>query len=961
MTQWLLLVGLIVLALGLLMWLSGSTKENFALMDLNTAQAQRQMLQWEGERRYNNLARVQSPAVKLDPDMVDAAIRQAIPVATSNTAGLLTILNAAKHGPLDNGANKQGSLLEQTGVVMDKVNFCESITTANCDLLADPRAAECGFCHRDGLDSKGKAHRGGMYISTDDQIRANMASNANGAPAVYQPTVGSCKPENFTLTPENCKAREAHLQCQSTGAPTSTNQCAQCYGSAPVNATGLLVVGAKPRRYNPILYVSHPGRHANQGSGTTITIQRNGDLLSGVPQTETMTLAASPAGGIAPAQIQLMNIAEGDSLTINVVGVPQVWCGWLSSSDGKRTVSLDIGEQSVSPANNFMIAGDKRSGPVKEAIADTIANGGADPTDWITNTVPNTVLWYQRRNEFVPGTVDAAWYGVTPTTQGVDVSDDVRIAAGQGIDVVVLPGSIGIPDPAPGIVKHLWITQDTGNVVVGVDGQSLPAAQFYNAMTMVVTVPATLVDPLYAEDLADCPTGPLVFTEIGAGLMGSHSCFKPDGSFNPVSYCLQELFQAAGGTQQGQGFPSTDAKAAALVQKDSAGNPSLDATMAYLNNQGNIAIYGVDVNGAPVSFDTLKAASLFMFGTAPLNPCQGPTANTGPHSPECLDYLYRTMNNPEYDTANVEPTSIPYMGCSAAGLIAPLNPDGSVNESMTAAANNQGGMTAVRQYYQGIYNKARDNSDFGAQVAAMQQCYNTNIMPPPETPSTCPPPAPTDWQCFTPDKFQGDEVFNVCPNGGYSATFDEAEAICRNYSARVAAPSEITTAQVGGAQWCACSWATDGTAYYPMQVTMPSGDCGSAGVNSCGNMAQSLAWGGQKANAACVTCVGKKPPQGTPDVSPFSPDAWNDPAAVGVGVKYGFSTGTAIPAFREVANQIQCYTTDGSNCARFPDADSCNTWAQSTIGVADQGQGVGIAGFESDLSSLVDKYIRQRV
>jgi hypothetical protein len=961
MTQWLLLVGIIVLTLGLLIWMGG-TKEGFALMDVNTAQAQRQQLQWEGERRYNNLARVQDPSVKLDPDLINAAFGHAIPVGTTSTAGLQTLLGATKHGPLDNGSNKMGTSVEQTGTIQDKINFCESITTVNCNLLGDPRASECGFCHRDGTDSTGKAHRGGMYISSDDQIRANQVSNANGqAKAQYLPTIGSCKPENFTLVYENCVAREAQLMCQQAGAPTSSNQCAQCYGKPAPNATGLLVVGAKPRRYNPILTVSHPGRHPNNGAGTTIVIQRNGQLDSGVPQTETMMLTASNADGISPAQIQLMNIAEGDSLTINVYGVPQVWCGWLSSPDGNRTVSLDIGEQSISPANYFVIAGDKNSKPVTEAIANTVAKGGADPTNWVTNTVPNTVLWYQRRNEFVPGAVESAWYGATPTSQGVDVTDDIRIVAGQGSDFVVSTSAIGISDPAFGIVKHLWITQDTGNSVVGVEGQTISGSQLYNFMTMIVTVPATLVDPLYADDLADCPSGPLVFTEIGAGLMGSHSCFKPDGTFNPVPYCLQELFQAAGGTQQGQGFPNTPEKAAALVQKDSNGNPSLDNTVAYLNNQGNIAIYGVDMNGAPASFDTFKAASMLMFGTSPTNPCQGPTANTGPHSSECLDYLYRTMNNPEYDTANVEPTSIPYLGCSAAGLIAPLNPDGSINASMSSAANNQGGMAGVRQYFQSVYNRAQDNSDFDAQAAAMLQCYNTNLVPPPETPSTCPPPAPGDWQCFTPDKFQGDEVFSVCPNGGYSIPYPEAEAVCRTYSARLATPDEVRAAHTNGAQWCACGWTTDGNAYYPMQIREPSGYCGSAGVNGCGDMSPSAGWPEQNKNGACVTCVGKKPPQGTTDVNPFAPGSWNDPTAVSVGMTYGFNTGNAVPAFREVANQIQCYTTDGSNCATFQDADSCNAWAQGTIGTFNSGQGVNLISSQSDLSSLVDKYIRQRV
>ena len=372
--------------------------------------------------------------------------------------------------------------------------------------------------------------------------------------------------------------------------------------------------------------------------------------------------------------------------------------------------------------------------------------------------------------------------------------------------------------------------------------------------------------------------------------------------------------------------------------------------MANLNNIGNIAIYGVDINGAQVSFDTFKGASLLMFGTSPTNPCQGPTSDTGPHSAECLDYLYRTMNNPEYDNAGVEPTSIPYLGCSAAGEIAPLNPDGSVNQNTSAAANNQGSMGAVRQYFQSVYNRAHDTSNFGDQADAMRQCYNTNLQAPVETPSTCPPPAPGDWQCFTPDKFQGDEVFSVCPNGGYFATFSDAEGVCATYGARLANPDELNAAQQRGAQWCACGWTSDGTAYYPMQSNAPSGCGNSNSVNNCGNMGWS-SMGTQ--NGACVTCVGKKPPQGTTDVNAFGPSGWNDSTAINT------TYGGAVPAFREVANQVQCYSTDGSNCTTFPnDGASCENWALSTIGTFDNS---GTTTPPSSVVTYVDKYIRQRV
>ena len=129
--------------------------------------------------------------------------------------------------------------------------------------------------------------------------------------------------------------------------------------------------------------------------------------------------------------------------------------------------------------------------------------------------------------------------------------------------------------------------------------------------------------------------------------------------------------------------------------------------------------------------------------------------------------------------------------------------------------------------------------------------------------------------------------------------------------------------------------------------------CGSPGVNNCGNMST---WGNN--SSACVTCVGKKPVAGTPDVAAFAPGDWNDPAAVGVSMKYGYNLGNAVPAFREVANQVQCYSTDGNSCATFPDGNTCNNWALSTIGTFDNS---GTATPPSDLSAYVDKYVRQRV
>jgi hypothetical protein len=887
MNTW-LLIGALALGVLILLWIARpvdydggypTAYEDFLTLDPDEQLAQRQQLQFEGERRFNDLARLQAPATKLSSDMISAAVAGPVAVSTIRSPSLLSLLGSSMGlGGADDGSGKVGSSVEQTGVLQDKINFCESLTTVNCDQLSDPRLAECGFCHRDGVNSKGAAHRGGMYISSDDQIRANEVSNAGGAvPALYKPTIGSCDSRNFTLTSDNCKIREAQLVCQSAGAATAANQCGQCYGAAPAGATGLLFVGPKPRSYTATLWVSHPGAHAAAGAGLIVK-QANGTVS---------TLPYSRRPVLDPAQLTL-TVTEGDTMTITVYGAPAVWCGWLSSVDGTRTVSLDIGEQSISPTNGFVIAGDKRASTVTAAVA-------KDSDLWASfqNQIPNAVMWYQRRSEGVPGAVTAAWYGSTlPDANGagpgVSVTDYVKMAAGQGQDIPVQLASLPITDPAPGVQKYLWIWQDTGNLQSFADGTTVSNSLLNNTMQMTFTVPATLVDPVFSDDKADCPSGPMVFTEVGAGLMGAHSCFKPDGSFNPTAYCLQELFQAAGGTPQGSDYPTTDAAAAALVV-----NGTLDDTVAALNARANIALYGVDANGGPVDFATFKDASMRMFGTVPKNPCDGPNAQTGPHSAECLDYLWRTAGA-TVDGAITDPTTIPYQYCSAAGTDAPLGAGGAPNTAAVATANSYQSIPNIRGYYKSIFDRTQNNSDFEAQASAMKSCFNVAIQQPPPKPFGCVP-----------------EVFTFCPGGGYTLTQGESAAACTGIGARIATPDEIAAAQKFGADSCACAWASDGTAYFPMNKILPAygWGCGSVGVNNCGQISFS---GG----VGCVTCYGTKPTKdsaaGAAGVIPFASAAattggtdalWNAPLIPKPGMWISI-TSAAFPGWYLQAVQV---------------------------------------------------------
>jgi hypothetical protein len=723
------------------------TTEGFATVALNAAKAQRQDLQFEGERRYNNLARLQNTNVTLNPDDVDAAFQQELPIGTTGSSSLQSLL-----GHVGLSAHALPSAVnfgvEQTGAVQAKINLCESITSANCSLLDDPRYSECGICHRGGTNAKGKPHRGGLYISSDDQIRANAVAEANGVPAAYNPTIGSCKPQDFTVMKENCTILENQLQCQVAGGATNGNACGQCYGSAPPGTSGLLYVGPKPRYYTATLWVSHPGMHSLTGVGLTVKYP-NGAIAS---------LATSNVPFLDPQQLTL-TIKEGDTLIITVYGMPPVWCGWLSNTSGTRTVSLDVGEQTITPATGFAIAGDTRSGVVKKVMSSS--------PKWPSwqNVVPNTVLWYMRRSEIVPPAIVKAWYGLSPSTAanpvGRDVTSYMQTVATYGRDVKISNETFA-GDPAPGALKHLWITHDNGNIITMPEGGTIRIAEIANSFQMNFTVPATLVEPLYSNDKPNCPTGPIVFTEVGSGMMGSHSCFKPDGSFNANSYCMQELWQAAGGTAQGTGYPSTDAKAKDLIKPDPAtGAPSLNATVDAFNNGVNIALYGVDSNGAPQDFQVIKYNALFYLGVSMINPCDGPASTTGPHSPECLNYLWKTSNNPGQDGIPADPSKLPYAYCSPKGSQSPMNSDGSLNHDNITAAHRLGGVSSVRAHYQSIYNRSQDSSNFDAQAEAMKSCYGIKMQSPPV--KTCP---PLDKKCSA--TFYSDYNF-----GGQGGTLEE--------------------------------------------------------------------------------------------------------------------------------------------------------------------------------------------
>jgi hypothetical protein len=107
------------------------------------------------------------------------------------------------------------------------------------------------------------------------------------------------------------------------------------------------------------------------------------------------------------------------------------------------------------------------------------------------------------------------------------------------------------------------------------------------------------------------------------------------------------------------------------------------------------------------------------------------------------------------------------------------------------------------------------------------------------------------------NKVRGEEVFNIANN---MYTYDDAQAICKSYGARLATYDDIEAAYNDGGEWCNYGWSANQMAFFPTQKSTwntlqqtknHKNDCGRPGVN-----------GGYFANPNIkfgVNCYGKKP------------------------------------------------------------------------------------------------------
>jgi hypothetical protein len=311
----------------------------------------------------------------------------------------------------------------------------------------------------------------------------------------------------------------------------------------------------------------------------------------------------------------------------------------------------------------------------------------------------------------------------------------------------------------------ILLPRPSGSNKILTDTQWMWGAGGASVFTLEAKVPGTFLDPVYSEDLAIAPVGPLISKKSTFDLLRTSPCMKDDQK--PGKYsgaCLRTLFLGAGGDIY-RGTLARDG----LDTLNRIGDGSAETITGYLDDLFITATRGKLPTGTKASITEINNAAMKMFGFEIVSPCEdifenergeiGLMPKVGGLDADCLDYLWTNTGNErsrgdEDRSRNTslkntyvsisdrysglrrnegtvaEVAAAPFATCQRTGTLAPKDGKGNINYNAVTAANAKGSITAVQDFYNSIYKTAnyKGNSleNKGMHELALQQCYGIN-------------------------------------------------------------------------------------------------------------------------------------------------------------------------------------------------------------------------------------------
>ena len=243
------------------------------------------------------------------------------------------------------------------------------------------------------------------------------------------------------------------------------------------------------------------------------------------------------------------------------------------------------------------------------------------------------------------------------------------------------------------------------------------------SMNLQIYIPYTYLAKT-EEAAHSCPTAPFSTKEQSVQMLASDPCFANRTPGQQNLDCLQGRFVAAGCTAAGRGYPRDEASATKL--RIVGGQPqTLTAITQRVYNASIEAATGRRTDGSKLSIAEWDEVSQFCTGRKISTPCDGYDKAKGPLGDECIKYLFENGGKGKEEGPTYRLTEqheslrgrVPQY-CVAAGRASPYT------ETGLALAKQQGGVEAVKGYFDKIHQRANDNTLRDTDRAkAVEECY----------------------------------------------------------------------------------------------------------------------------------------------------------------------------------------------------------------------------------------------
>lgn len=278
----------------------------------------------DGQQRYNplmNLVNITNPQIPLTAS-TQTQVTQAV---TTPILGVTSDYQNGLPGTFEIRSSTEPYKIptDTPGILKIAQTICETITTPDCTAFANPDFAKyCGISYDpNGLDSRGKPHMGGLYISEIDrtnQLQESYRIGISPNSIRFSPSIGKAKKGLFAIDVSGCQIIQSQLQCKQSHA--IGNNCTQCFTSGNFN-----YVDPRVPNIAPSIII--------QTNATGMTIQWPD---STVPQNINVTPDVS--------MNITVNATEGDQYMINIQGDPAnlYFCGYLSAQTAAGNFNMDL-------------------------------------------------------------------------------------------------------------------------------------------------------------------------------------------------------------------------------------------------------------------------------------------------------------------------------------------------------------------------------------------------------------------------------------------------------------------------------------------------------------------------------------------------------------------------------------------------------------------------------------------